>query len=138
MSDSPIEKRPIVLSIHSAGTPEFPRFIISDQFLRYWTGEEWSKQSDQSSALIYSDSNDAIDEMHKLMTMQYEKLPVHRYRAPLYIDLYSDSEVSVRDLRHWLVKTTKLLVDSPRYGNGPVSGSLGICRIEFGEMENLK
>ncbi len=138
MSDSPIEKRPIVLSIHSTGTPDFPRFLISDQRLRYWTGEEWSDQGDQSNALIYADSNQAINEMQKLLTMQYENMPVRRYRAPLFIDLYSEKEVSIRDLQKWLVKVTKLLIDSPRYGNGPVDGSLGICRIEFGDMEKIK
>jgi hypothetical protein len=43
----------------------------------------------------------------------------------------------MRDLQMWLIRATKLLVDSPRFGNGPVAGSLGICRIEFKELKEL-
>jgi hypothetical protein len=55
----------------------------------------------------------------------------------VYLDLFSPQHVSLRDIQQWLVKTTKLIVDSPKHGNGPVAGSLGTIRIEFGELKEM-
>lgn len=130
------EKQPIVLSMISQGTPEYPRFYIADQYLRYWTGDGWTKQKDDKNALMYADSNKALVDMNRLLVLQHENKVVKRYKAPIYIEVFSDQEIPLRDLKMWLFKATKLLIDSPKNGNGPVAGSLGTCRIEYSEMES--
>jgi hypothetical protein len=61
--------------------------------------------------------------------------PSRRYVAPIIIDLYSENKVSLRDLQFWLAKVSKLLIDSPEHGNGPVAGSLGLCRIDWEQLK---
>jgi hypothetical protein len=41
-------------------------------------------------------------------------------------------------LADWCVNVAKLLMDTPTVGNGPVQGSLGLARIEWSEIEELK
>ena len=136
MSDKK-EKQPVILSVISRGTPEFPRFSIADQYLRYWTGDTWTEAKQEKDALVYSTSNEALTDMHKLLMTQYEGLPVYRFKAPIYIELFAEKPVPLRDFKFWLFHATKLLIDSPRLGNGPIAGSLGTCRIEYGEMETI-
>jgi hypothetical protein len=53
------------------------------------------------------------------------------------IELFAPAEVSIRDLQQWLVRTTKLLIDSPRFGNGPIEGSYGAVRIDWGQLREV-
>ena len=133
----PEEKQPIILSVVNAGTPEFPRYLICNQFLQYFTGSGWTEQRDEKKALVYRDANDALETSSSLLLLKHEHLPVKFFQAPLYLQLHSPQEVSMQELKWWLFRATKLLVDSPRFGNGPVAGSLGICRIEFKELKEL-
>jgi hypothetical protein len=128
--------RPIVLSLINMGTPDFPRFAISDQFLRYFDGQSWTP--DQSKALIFSDDNVACEEMQRLLMVEYMGKPVRRFRAPVYIDLYTDKMISRPELQDWLLRCAKLLIDSPKHGNGPVEGTLGLCRINWDQIEEIK
>jgi hypothetical protein len=131
------EKQPIILSVVNAGTPEFPRYLIANQFLQYFTGNGWTEQRDEKKALVYRDANDALETSSSLLLLKHEHLPVKFFQAPLYLQLHSPHEVSMAELKWWLFRATKLLVDSPRFGNGPVAGSLGICRIEYKELKEL-
>lgn len=128
------EKRPFFMSVINLGTPEFPRFCIADQKLRYWTGEKWTRPKQDSLALVYATEKSAIDDMYKLMTKDYSHLKKKTYKVPLYVEVFSDTDIPLRDLKWWLFRTTKVIVDSPSYGNGPVEGSLGTVRIEYSEM----
>jgi hypothetical protein len=132
------ENQPIILTVMNAGTPEFPRYLIANQFLQYFTGDGWTPQKDERGALVYRDANDALQTTSSLLLLKHEHLPVKFFRAPLYLQLHSPQNVSIRELQMWMFRATKLLVDSPRYGNGPVSGSLGICRIEYSELEEVR
>ncbi len=131
-----MEKPPIILSVHSAGTPQFPRYFISDQFKRVWTGEGWSE--DERDGLLYGVPNDACVEVQRLLMLDYVDKPVRRFRAPVYVDLFSDKELTKEQVARWLVKVSKLLIDSPEHGNGPVEGTLGLVRIEWGEMREVE
>lgn len=133
MSDE--TRGPVILSVHRRGLPEFERFVISDQFLRVWTGNGWSL--DQNDAELFADRNKAVWTVRQLLMIDFEGKPVHRFRAPVYLDLYADERISVRDVQAWLIKVSKLLIDSPKHGNGPLQGTLGLCRIEWGKLEQL-
>ena len=133
----PKDRQPITLSLHNSGTTKFPRYMISDQYLRYWTGDEWTEQQDETHAYIYADYNTAMEDMHKLMLKPHEQLPVHRFAAPLYIELHTDQKFTEDQLQDWLIKVTKLLMDTPNHGNGPFAGSYVACRIEYNELGTL-
>lgn len=135
---SNIERRPLILSLIPRGTPEHPRYSIADQFLRYWDGDQWTGQGEIRKATTFADANDALDEMNRLLRLEYSSLPIRKFCAPIYIDLRTENEISIRDLQSWLVRATKFILDSPNHGNGPVAGSLGTCRVEWGEIRELQ
>lgn len=131
-----MERQPIVLSLHQMGTSAYPRFAIGDQFARWFDGQSWSE--DESRALLFSDSNFACQEMQRLLMLNYMNRPVRRFRAPVYLDLFSEKPIPLKELTDWLVKVSKLLIDSPRFGNGPIEGSLGLARINWSELEEVE
>ena len=135
MSDEK-ERRPVVLSVVPAGNPDFPRVRICDQYLRYWTGEDWSDS--EKDGLVYANSNEACIEVQRLLMLEYMQLPHKRYRAPVYLDLFCDHEVPLIEIKRWLHKVAKLLIDSPAHGNGPTEGTLGLANIQWGELEEVK
>lgn len=136
MSKKRDEKKPLVLSLVNAGTPEHMRFAISDPYLRYWTGENgWSEQHDLGAARLFATSQEALKMMHTLMVIRHCDLPKRVFTAPITIELYSPEPVTLRDLQQWLVRVTKVLIDSPRFGNGPISGSYGGVRVDWGDLK---
>lgn len=133
------ERPPVILSVVPAGTPSFPRFRISDQFARYWNAiDGWTEPQNEAYGTLYDSANEACHEVRRLLMLEYGNLPCKTYKAPVYLHLYADKEVSKEDLQKWLVKVSKLLIDSPSHGNGPVEGSLGICILDWGELEESK
>ncbi len=126
---------PIVLSVHCRGAPEFERFVISDQFCRVWTGAGWDNA--ENKAMLFDNANAACEVIQQLLLIEFDGRPHRRFRAPVYVDLYANEPVSIRDIQAWLVRVSKLLVDSPRHGNGPLAGTLGLTRIEWGELAEL-
>jgi hypothetical protein len=126
---------PIVLTVHRRGVPEFQRYVISDQYLRYWTGTEWS--SNENQAELFCDNNEALERVQKLLLLDLGPMPARRFQAPVFLDIYSDQEISVRDLKAWLTKVAKLLMDSPRHGNGPIQGTLGLTWIDWSKLKEL-
>lgn len=129
------EPSPMFLSVVQAGMPEYPRFKVADCHLRYWTGVEWV--ADESKGLMFASSNDACLEVQRLLKLHYGDLPVRRYRAPVFIDVHSDAAVPQDDLIRWLVRCSKLLLDTTNCGEGPTNGTLGSLTIQWGELEQV-
>lgn len=127
---------PILLSVVQAGTPEHPRFKVMDSWTRFWDGEKWS--DDEAAGLLYATSNDACLEAQRLLMIPYMDKPLRRYKAPVYIDLFSDHEIPRPDLIRWLVRCSKLLLDHNTHGVGPASGTLGSVSIEWSGIEQVK
>ncbi len=130
-----MDRRPIYLSLHAAGTPEHPRWVISDGWLRYWAGTGWS--ATQREALLYSDANEACAEMQRLLMLEYGNKPHRRYVAPVIVDVHSDTPVGLRDLQLWLSRSCRLLVNPPQKCHGPVEGSLGLVNIIWAELDEM-
>lgn len=127
------ERQPVVLSLAPTGSNEFPRYRIHDQFLRYWTGENWSDSEEDGT--VYEDVNAACTEMQRLLMLEYMDKKVRRYKAPIYLELYGNEDVPLDKVQDWLLKVAKLLIDAPKFGNGPMEGTLGLTHIQWGELE---
>ena len=131
-----MDRRPIFLSLHDMGTPEYPRWVISDCFLRFWTGTGWS--ATQREALLYTDANEACAEMQRLLMLEYGNKPHTRYIAPVIVDVYSDKPVRKRDLQLWLSRSCRLLVNPPgKKSHGPMENSLGLVNIQWAELDEM-
>lgn len=125
----------MILSVHRAGTPQFPRYFISDQFNRVWTGEDWS--DDERDGSLYGDPPEACLEVQRLLKAEYSDKPMRRFRVPEYLDLFADEPHPTMQIVRWLAKASRLLIDSPEQGNGPAEGTLGLVRIEWGEIQEV-
>ena len=127
-------QKPLILSVLTIGTPEHPRYVISDQYLRFWEGDGWTEQKNQFDAQLFSCQQSALHKVHDLLLATHSNLPVRHYSAPLRIDLYSQKPISIRDLQAWLLKSTKIIVDTTNHGNGPIDGSYGAVRLEIADL----
>lgn len=129
------ELRPIVLSLVNAGTPEYPRWRVADQFLRFYTGAGWS--TTEEDGVLYRDAESAAQEVQRLLMLEYMGKAKRVFIAPVTVELYCDEDVTERDLRDWLCRVARLVINSPKHGNGPAAGSLGLCKIDWSQMEEV-
>jgi hypothetical protein len=130
------ERQPIVLSLVPTGSPDLPRYRIADPSLNYWTGERWSEF--EEDGIVFENANDGAKEIQKLLMLQYMNRPLRRFKAPVYLDLYTDHNVSKEEVVNWLGHVARLIMDAQTFGNGPIEGALGLIRIEWGETEEMK
>lgn len=124
----------MMLSLHRKGTAAVPRWMIGDQFCRYWTGEEW--HVDEDKAELFADVNVAATKLQDLMIGEYSQLPVRTFTAPLKVVVWSGKKYSRDDLMMWLGKVARLLVDNSQdNGLGPIPGSYGYMEIQWGGLK---
>ena len=115
-----------MLSIIKKGSATFPRVIVakSDEFRNplYWTGSNWS--SKETEAMVFANANDASWVCHDVLMESVSDLPVHRFIAPIYIEIYGEKP-PLAALRQWLERAMRIVVDSPKHGLGP-KGTVGV------------
>ena len=115
-----------LLSIIKKGSATFPRVIVakSDEFRNplYWTGSGWSPE--ETEAMVFADANDASWVCHDVLMLAVSNRPIHRFVAPIYIELYGDKP-RLADLRQWLERAIRIVVDTPKHGLGP-KGTVGV------------
>lgn len=130
-----LDRQPRFLSLATKGFPEWPRYAIHDQYGRYWSGSQWVEEQ---NAKLYADPNEACQQVQELLLKEYSSLPTQQFQVPLRIDVFSERKVSLHDVQAWLFKVVRLLVDSPRHGNGPLNGSLGLCQIDWDKLSEIE
>lgn len=115
-----------LLSIIKKGSAKFPRVIVakSDEFRNplYWTGSGWS--AEETEAMVYANANDASWVCHNVLLETVGNRPCHRYLVPLIVELYGDKP-KLADLRQWLERAMRIVVDTPKHGLGP-KGTVGV------------
>lgn len=125
-----------ILSIHVTGPPDHPRFIIADADSKFWTGDEWSDE--EAEARLFASVNDAALAIHEILLAEHGHKPHRQFVAPVYIDLFADADLSEKEIRDWLVRAARLTIDPDKHGNGPVEGTLGLCRIEWRHLREIE
>lgn len=115
-----------LLSIIKKGSATFPRVIVAkgDEFRNplYWTGSGWSAEEDE--AMVFANANDASWVCHDVLMLAVSNRPIHRFVAPIYIELYGDKP-KLTDLKRWLERAMRIVVDTPKQGLGP-KGTAGV------------
>lgn len=109
----------LVLSVQPRGTPNHPRYLISDQLSRVWTGKDWS--FNESDGLLFDGEDVAGDACRELLLDQYDTKPAFRFTAPVTIEIRSDRPPDLETVRWWLIKAARLYTVS-KHGNGPHDG----------------
>jgi|GEM_PF-1688920 hypothetical protein len=123
----------LVLSIIATGTPQHPRFLISDSSDRFWTNSDWAEH--ESDGCLYVSVNGAGLAIQGILLAEYGQKPMRRFVAPVYVDLYSETDVTLDQIREWLVRVARLTVDAEQHGNGPVEDSLGLTMIDWSNLK---
>lgn len=128
---------PPIFSLIKRGTDAFPRYVVAkaDAFKNpvYWdaTNRKWHK--DESNATVFADVTQACWEHHDLLMEAVGDRPCHRYVVPLYVEIYGDPP-NLADLRKWLERAMRIIVDSPRHGLGP-NDTVGVI---IADVENTR
>lgn len=133
---TPNEEQPLMLSLHRHGPSQFERFVIADQNTRFWTGSDWSEPNDAGEAYLYASPEIALEDMHRLLVVRHGDKPVRRFMVPVYVEIHSDGEMTPSQVQEWLAEATRVVM-TPHRTTGPIPGSYGHCRIEFGELKEL-
>ncbi|MBX3444355.1 MAG: hypothetical protein KF774_18280 [Planctomyces sp.] len=127
-----------LLSLIKRGSDNFPRFVIAkcDAFRNpiYWNSETRQWDQDESKATVFADVTQACWEQHDLLMEAVGDRPVHRFVAPIYIEIYGDTP-RLADLRRWLEKAVRIVVDTPIHGLGP-DGTVGVLIADFERTKN--
>lgn len=127
-----MSRSPLYLTVEETGPPAFRRWRLVDRAGRAWTGSGWSAAP--NAGLLFGTNQSACFEAQKILMTDHVAKPVRRFLAPVYIDVYSDEEFGVEQLRHWLVRAARLNIDYAGAGFGPLNDSLGLLRIEWGNV----
>lgn len=115
---------------------DHPRYLISDQQCKFWTGSEWSDE--EADGCLFASVNDAGRVVQELLMAQHDDKPVRRFIAPVYLDLYADTHLTIDQIKEWLLKVARLTMDAEAHGNGPVDDSLGLTLIDWSKMREIK
>lgn len=108
-----------MITLVKKGTKSFPRYVLvkADEYRNsvFWNGSTWS---DESEAILFSDVNKALWANHDIIMDAVSDLPCHQYVAPLYVEIYGEKP-KLADLREWLEKAVRIVVESRKHGTGP-------------------
>lgn len=126
----------LILSIISTGTPEHPRYQIADPHSKFWTGDGWS--ASEADARLYATVNDAGHAIQEILLAEHGDKPVRRFVAPLCVDLYSDTDLTMREIGNWLSKVARLTINAEKHGNGPVTDTLGLTWIDWSQLREIE
>ena len=126
----------LILSLVATGTPEHPRFLIADPNENFWTGEDWSDE--ETDGCLFASVNDAGQTVQEILLAQHGDKPMRRFVAPVYVDVFSDTNLTQDQIKEWLVKVARLTMDAEAHGNGPVDDSLGLTLIDWNKLREIK
>ncbi|MEW4454538.1 hypothetical protein AB1L30_17815 [Bremerella sp. JC817] len=132
MSDTPP-----MFSLIKRGNDSFPRYVIAkaDAYRNavYWDATSRLWHADETKATVFADVTQACWEQHDLLMEAVGERPVHRFIVPLIVEVFGEKPL-LTDLRRWLEKAMRIVVDSPKHGLGP-KGTVGFIIADVDEMK---
>ena len=75
--------------------------------------------------------------MREILLAEYEGEPVRKFRAPVYLEVYTTEEVSQSVIEDWCLRATRLILHADQHGMGPVNDSLGLVSVDWGKLEEI-
>lgn len=127
---------PPIFSLIKRGCDKFPRYVIAkaDAYRNavYWDATSRRWHADENNATVFADVTQACWEQHDLLMEAVGERPVHRFVAPIDIELFGEKP-KLTDLRRWLEKAVRIVVDTPKHGLGP-DATVGVLIADFEEI----
>jgi len=125
-----------MITLIKKGTKSFPRYVLAkaDEFKNavYWDGSTWG---DETEAILFNDVNKALWTHHDLLVEALSDRPCHQYHVPVYIEIYGDKP-KLDDLRAWIEKAVRIVVESPKHGRGP-NDTFGVVLLDAEKTEGV-
>ena len=125
-----------MITLVKMGTKTFPRYVLAkaDEYKNavYWSGSTWS---DESEAILFSDVNEALWTHHDLLMEFVSDRSCHQYVVPVYVEIYG-GKPELSDLRNWLEKAVRIVVESPKHGRGP-NNTFGVVILDAEKTKSV-
>lgn len=126
------ERQLPVLYVVESGSPDFQRWMISDDRDRLWGGEDFGQ-----NGVLYTRHNDAAVDAQNILRGHFGGIQPVKYVVPLFVESLSHRPVPVAEVAQYLSRASRLYVNSSEHGNGP-GDSLVLPRIEWHRIEEVK
>jgi hypothetical protein len=126
-----------MLSIIKKGSKRYPRYVVTkaDAYKNplFWNGTTWT--TNEADAVLFENVTQALWVYHDALTESVSDRPCHRFVVPLYVEVYGEKP-SLDDLRGWLNRSMRIVVDSPKHGLGP-KGTVGVIIADVDETRSV-
>lgn len=128
---------PLHLSVLNRGSISFPRYLIGNDHLWFWTGSGWTGV--ESDAVLFTDWNVVATEVQKLLLDHRitESSSIRSFVAPIKLRLVGSDNCSLADLSSWAFGAARLLMDHPVDGCG-LGSSLVISSINWDQLREIE
>jgi hypothetical protein len=126
------ERQLPVLYVVESGSPDFQRWMISDDRDRLWGGEDFGQ-----NGVLYARHNDAAVDAQDILRGHFGGIQPVRYVVPLFVESLSRRPVPVAEVAQFLSRASRLYVNTSEHGNGP-GDSLVLPWIEWSRIKEVK
>jgi hypothetical protein len=125
----------MILTLENRGSIRHPRYVLMNSYGWCWDDEQ--QEFVEKGGTLYHDVNPATTKMREILLAEHGDKPVRKFRAPVYLELYTTEEVDQSVIEDWALRATRLILHADQYGMGPINDSLGLVSIFWGQMEEL-
>ena len=123
------------LTLENRGTIELPRFVLMNSYGWCWDDER--QDFVEEGGTLYYDVNSACAKMREILVAEHGDMPMRRFQAPIYLELYASEEIDQETIENWCLRATRLILHADQYGMGPINNSVGLVSVNWGQMEEL-
>ena len=99
----------------------------------YWTGSDWS--DNEAHAQVFADVNQALWCYHGLLLENVADRPMTAFVVPVRIEVFG-TKPKLADLKQWLEKAVRIVVDTPKQGHGP-DDAVGVVTVDFTKTRSV-
>lgn len=126
------ERQLPILFVVESGSPDFQRWMISDDKDRLWDGQDFGP-----NGLLYARHNDAAVDARDILRGHFGGIRPVRYIVPLFVESLCHRPVPVAEVAQYLSRASRLYVNTSEHGNGP-GNSLVLPWIEWSRIKEVK
>ena len=102
-----------------------------------WCWDDEIQEFVETGGTLFHDVNPATTKMREILVAEHGDKPVRKFRAPVYLELYTTEEIEKSLIEDWLLRSTRLILHADQHGMGPVNDSLGLVSISWGQLLEL-
>jgi hypothetical protein len=118
-----------MLVIDVCGPKYARRYFLKDREGNFWGEKGWT--TNPREATLFADGNEVTKKMHDLMMSQVPGV-VHRFTAPVAIEVKSPEPADQNALQEWLDKAVQVFMNA-KHGTGPGQSMVMLC-IDWNEL----